>query len=515
MTQAVVTRRDGDVFQARMFWLYAARLLDEGSPIIRVGFESGLKGFDDIWVEYDPLRAPQDHRGNSVHIERMQCKWHAIPGSFTHGDLIRPEYINATTTSMLQRALAAHRYDKANECTSRLVLVTNHMADLADALGKCIRSKSLNLDVDKLFQGTTERSATGGLRKLWRDHLDIEEEELRALCNRLAFHLSRDSLDGLRDLLDSACRANGLVRPEPNASVTVYDGNIFEWVGQRRAVFDRSDFKDKCAQEGLLAEKPKAAPLIFGVKSFEHTLDRMENRCAQVLNLVPEFDERTIRDESSWRDSLLPKLREFLLNVPSEDGRIRLAIEAHATLAFAAGTVLDAKSGRLTELEQRSPVMKIWAPDDEALSSASSGWVFSEYELDPDGSGTACAVSLTRETEGSVRQFLEENPGHFRRLLVATLTGGASPRAITSGTHANYLAEQLASKIAADRAVDSAARRERYHLFISAPNAFAFYLGRQVPLLKPLTLYEFDFDFQADGSYRPSLSYPEITSTTS
>lgn len=66
MTQAVVTRRDGDVFQARMFWLYAARLLDEGSPIIRVGFESGLKGFDDIWVEYDPLRAPQDHRGNSM-----------------------------------------------------------------------------------------------------------------------------------------------------------------------------------------------------------------------------------------------------------------------------------------------------------------------------------------------------------------------------------------------------------------------------------------------------------------
>ena len=94
----------------------------------------------------------------------------------------------------------------------------------------------------------------------------------------------------------------------------------------------------------------------------------MENRCAQVLNLVPEFDERTIRDESSWRDSLLPKLREFLLNVPSEDGRIRLAIEAHATLAFAAGAVLDAKSGRLTELEQRSPVMKIWAPDDDTLS---------------------------------------------------------------------------------------------------------------------------------------------------
>ena len=47
MTQAVVTRRDGDVFQARMFWLKAANLLDADGSILRVGFESGLRGFDD------------------------------------------------------------------------------------------------------------------------------------------------------------------------------------------------------------------------------------------------------------------------------------------------------------------------------------------------------------------------------------------------------------------------------------------------------------------------------------
>ena len=29
--------------------------------------------------------------------------------------------------------------------------------------------------------------------------------------------------------------------------------------------------------------------------------------------------------------------------------------------------------------------------------------------------------------------------------------------------------------------------------------------------MKPLTLYEYDFTYQVDGSYRPSLSYPEAT----
>ena len=47
MTQAVTVRRDGDTFQARLFWWHAARLLDPKSPIVRVGFETGPKSFDD------------------------------------------------------------------------------------------------------------------------------------------------------------------------------------------------------------------------------------------------------------------------------------------------------------------------------------------------------------------------------------------------------------------------------------------------------------------------------------
>ena len=60
MTQAVTVRRDGDTYQARQFWLRAGRLLDPESPIVRVGFESGPKSFDDIWIEYASGREPQD-----------------------------------------------------------------------------------------------------------------------------------------------------------------------------------------------------------------------------------------------------------------------------------------------------------------------------------------------------------------------------------------------------------------------------------------------------------------------
>lgn len=54
MSNAVVARKHGDDFQARLFWLHAALLLEPSSAVVRVGYETGPKAFDDVFVEYDP-----------------------------------------------------------------------------------------------------------------------------------------------------------------------------------------------------------------------------------------------------------------------------------------------------------------------------------------------------------------------------------------------------------------------------------------------------------------------------
>jgi len=107
VTQAVTARRDGDAFQARLFWWRAARLLDQDSPIIKVGFEMGPKSFDDIWVGYDPSRSPPDQNGLPLRREHIQCKWHVTPDSYGYAHLTDPEFINANAKSLLQRARAA------------------------------------------------------------------------------------------------------------------------------------------------------------------------------------------------------------------------------------------------------------------------------------------------------------------------------------------------------------------------------------------------------------------------
>lgn len=79
--------------------------------------------------------------------------------------------------------------------------------------------------------------------------------------------------------------------------------------------------------------------------------------------------------------------------------------------------------------------------------------------------------------------------------------GGVSQSVVVCGAHANMLAESFAEKIKPDREAGPQLLMERTHVFIAGPNAFTFYLGRHVQVLKPITLYEFDFDRQQDGSY--------------
>jgi hypothetical protein len=53
-----------------------------------------------------------------------------------------------------------------------------------------------------------------------------------------------------------------------------------------------------------------------------------------------------------------------------------------------------------------------------------------------------------------------------------------------------------------------AQRTGAIHLFMAAPNAFAFFLGQQAKPLGKIILYEFDFEQSKTGTYEPVISLP-------
>jgi hypothetical protein len=288
-----------------------------------------------------------------------------------------------------------------------------------------------------------------------------------------------------------------------NESSFIYDDIAFQWLAQGRLEFDRTTFRQACQREGLLDGAGKSFHT-YGLKSFEHAFDRLEERCIDVLNLLPHFDERSIRDQSEWEATLYPKLKDFLLTAGRSHPSLRLILDAHVTLAFAAGSVLNIKSGRHVEIEQRTLQRSVWSATDLAHDDSWPTWSFEMVEVG-DGTGDlAVAVGLTHDVSDAVLRHIASSPTKIGTLLIAKPTGGAGARSVACGRHAFNLAEGLALEANRHRT----AHQSSLHLFVAAPNAFAFFLGQRQPSLGSCTLYEYDFEGQMGGGYKASLKLP-------
>ncbi len=502
MTLANTPRRDGDAFQARRFWYYAAEMLRSDGVVLRVGFETGPRGFDDLWVEYIPNRGPVDARGNRIVREHIQCKWHASNGEYGFAQLIDPDFINATSTSLLQRAYAAQERHAPSGIGTRFCLLTNWRPTTSDPLAQLINTRSSALRVDTLFSTKTDKSMMGQVRKAWREHLDVDDARLAVLAHTLGFSTVASSPEDVRLNLNDRFMAVGLKPVSISDSTLPHDDIVFQWAAQGLNAWDKDSFREACAFEQLLG--PAIPPSrVFGVKSFEHAIDNVEDRCVKVLNLVPSFHERFIKSDADWA-VLFPELRQFLLSAARDTSHLRLALDAHATVAFAAGAVLNVKSGCVIELEQRTHGRAVWQTT--ALPNTS----LPSMQTALEDLGTGCpdlvvAVSLTHDIAAAVRSYAQAELPATGFLLSCTVQGGPSQVSVQDGHHAAQLAASMCAAVNATRMPGIA---RTIHLFVAAPNGFTFMAGQYQPAMGRVTLYEFDFSHERTGSYEPSLTLP-------
>lgn len=504
MTQAVSVRRDGDLFQARIFWLRAAMLLVPDSGVTKVCFETGPKAFDDIWVNYAVGRGPRAWDGSTVEREHLQCKWHTRPGTYGYAELADPAFINANARSLLGRAHDAYgNYIEENGSNNiRFKLLTNWQIQNQDPLRQAIAARSGSLRADRLSEGKTDRSAMGALRRLWREHLDLSDEDLLGFAPHLAIN-SAGSHDELREYLELRLMMAGLHVPPRTESALIYDELIFAWMAQGRREFEATDLRNAVAEEGLLSDGAKKT-FSLGIKSFEHAIDPIEDRCATVLDLTSEFDQRFIRDSRDWAEHLLPQIQTFLVDAAKTESSLCIVLDAHLSLSFAAGAAVDIKSGREIEIEQRTLGKAIWSANDQEPQNDWATWeIDRSTEAFEDTEHLVVALSVTHDIADAVEQYAQADIGHGIGFLGLKLVGGASAQSVRCGRHAFDLA---ASAVQAIRTANPS--RRKVHLFLAAPNAFAFFLGQRHALIEPVQLYEFDFEGKKTGSYIPSLRFP-------
>jgi hypothetical protein len=114
-------------------------------------------------------------------------------------------------------------------------------------------------------------------------------------------------------------------------------------------------------------------------------------------------------------------------------------------------------------------------------------------------------LSVTHDVRADVEAYLASaRAPSLRRLVLLSPEGGPSPESVKGPDHAYLLATALPALLSNARPN----RPARAHIFFACPNALMFFIGQQREALGRLALYEFDFGFERDGSYQPSITLP-------
>jgi hypothetical protein len=509
MAKAVVARQQGDKYQARLFWREAARLFIPSRKVVRVGYEvEDAGGFDDVAVEYDP--PIRGEHGEPLKGDFYQVKFHVDHnGAVAWEAMMDPAFVGRKKESLLQRLHAAQKAFAPEGEGYRFYFVTTWGFDPNDPL-KGLIDNGGGIRMEKLFDGTTDRSVMGAIRKNWREHLQLRsDEELQVVLRPLRILASFSGLDRLGDEMAIALHSAGLVPPEADERTSRYEVLIEKLHEEGRTWFTKEDLHEICDEEGLIAGEPEECDpaLHVGVRSFLQGTEHLEDSADVLVCLLRHFQGRYVVDPSLWATTIFPSLQNALQGAAATERLLHLHLATHTSLAFAAGAALDPKQGaRIAVVQHLRSGKRVWNPSANHDGNFEGLWTWGQVPVHGEGRDVALAVSVTHDVLQDVEDYVQRELPQVGRILSASVVPQPHSTSVRNGTHALKLAQSLTRWLRVTRTIEE--RRGRLHLFMAAPNAFACFLGQHARALGPLILYEYDFDTGSPGAYSPSLAFP-------
>ncbi|MHA1559828.1 MAG: SAVED domain-containing protein [Alphaproteobacteria bacterium] len=501
MADAAMARWHGDNYQARIFWENAFNLLLPHSCVVEVTFEAnGPKAFDDVVVKYDP---PVARSGpERVSAEYHQVKWHVQTGGrFGYEDFVDPDFIGAQTFSLLERLQQARQ---TAPVSARFAFLTTYRIKDGDPLAKLISGHDKSLLIERLFDGTTDRSRMGKVRKCWREHLKLAtDDELRTVVHGLRVLDGHRSLEELRAEINLKAQVVGILACNAADSDFRYDELARQLKVRQLNALTRETLLQLCREEGLLVERTTEPDpfLAIAIRSFlGPAADIVGASSENTLLLTDDFRQRYLQDGREWQRDIRPKVEAFLRDAVRKSASLRLILDAHVSIAFLAGVVLDLKSGVQTQLVQKGRVgAKTWRADDGSAAKGASFDVIDE----PLGAGRdiAIAISVSQPAAAQARAYITAQLPDVGKLISFAMPAGPGQQSVVGGEHAAALAEQVSIHLRTVKADDPDAV---VHVFAACPNSLLFFLGQQHQSIAPCIVYEFDFDRRGNKSYQPS-----------
>jgi hypothetical protein len=273
-------------------------------------------------------------------------------------------------------------------------------------------------------------------------------------------------------------------------------------------------FKINPKEVGKAAARVMKAPVEtsevrLGIKSIEGYGADMASR-EPFLDLLPYFKDRyNIQQQAWWQEKVFPELRDFLTSRAVEGRPLLLDFAAHSSIAFAAGWLLEPKSGFDVRVIQRTGnVGELnWHPRDGTEGDGPLWLDRPDIVLDPGAPDIAVALSVSQPNVADhVQEFVRAKRLRVGRIVDATIAPAPGPTSVRGGAHSIALAHALIQRLYIRQPHE---RRGRVHFFCAAPNALVFYLGQLASAMERIVLYEFPFRrINSFGDYKRSIVLP-------
>jgi hypothetical protein len=487
-------------YQARWFWLWAAKLLWPNPGYSRVWYEYGPGGLDD--VGFRRIQPFADRKGHRRGLERHQVKFQVrLDRPLQTGDFIDPEAMGGTTISFLEKARDAYLADRKAGDDPVLSLVTDRQIDKDEWLGTDLFDPgSSHLDVARLLRPS--RGLVYNVRRSWQDKVELDDAQFEDLLECLTIRPSRGSFRELDEELDMAFRL-AQMRPIADWKLTrAHDDLIRKLSQQGEREFDAARLHAILDTEGLLQppEEPDPARRA-GVRSFVRFAEDLPTQVDVIADFVPHFEWRHIADPALWRSEVVPDLNEWAAAIAAQrlETPWELRLDCSPSLAVAAGNALPAASGVTPRIVQKGQAgVTIWTITEPSR----------DLDLDRtrDGDSTteaAIVVAITRDIAIEAAAYLREQVPAVGEIVVIAATP-PSQTVLRDGADAVCVADTVLAEL--DRL--KAAGSKRTHLLPAAPNAVMFAIGRGLRGRGVVTIYDYDLEGYRDGTYEEGITLP-------
>lgn len=191
------------------------------------------------------------------------------------------------------------------------------------------------------------------------------------------------------------------------ASATVNDQMISSTHGKG---IDRKTFDEELEKRiFLVVDKYCPNRISLGIKSFPHGAVVLEDE-SKCLSLIDKFDGRNIKDGYNWNNDIFETMNEFLHTNTNIKDAYQIFLDTHASIAFAAGRILNSKTGINIFPMQKTVTSGTVLWDVTPLSKRKySNWDISQEKFDENQYDSALILNVTRNIYNDVVNYIKES----------------------------------------------------------------------------------------------------------